>query len=263
LSNNFCDGSIEDTFTTAGTQAGASVSSDAYARYGCTGDNGKTSFLNQNRPNNSNFGQGWVRSASIDSKPLLRGTGGNQAAIGDSPVFITRTGEPIYWSSGTAMSRYNPNNYYASDEDHALTTASPTRANMIMVSGLIPSRINQAYGGLHNFPRFLETWKDKALYMNGAFLQLNFSTYATGAFDQDAWEPGATPVGREDIKYYSPPDRVWGYDVGLQYAPAGPVAKRFKQPEKTRSEFYNEPPANDPYIDQLKKCTAANTCGAS
>jgi hypothetical protein len=275
LSANFCDGSIEDTFMTGGVKNTASVSSDSYTRYGCTGDAGKTSFLNQNRPNSSNSGQGWVRSASIDSKPLLRGTGGNQVAIGDSPIFITRTGEPVYWSSGTAMSRYNSNSYYASSEKHTWTTPPDnTRVNMIMVSGLVPSRVNQPYGGLHNFPRFLENWKGKNLYMSGAFLQLNFSTYATGAFDQDAWEPGITPssgtgcadspsTSKEDICYYDAPNRIWGYDVGLQYAPAGPVAKRFKQPEKTRSEFYNEPPANDPYIDQLKKCTAANTCGAS
>lgn len=277
LSANFCDGSIEDTFTTAGSKNDASVGS-MYDRYGCTGDTGKTSFLNQNRPNansNSALGLGWVRTAAIDSNPPLRGTGGNQAAVGDSPIFITRSGEPVFWANQTDMGRYNSNNYYASSEKHTWTAApANTRVNMIMVSGLVPSRVNQPYGGLHNFPRFIENWKDKNLYMSGAFLQLNFSSYATGAFDQDAWEPGVAPssgtgcsdsstTSKEDICYYEAPNRIWGYDVGLQYAPAGPVAKRFKQPEKTRSEFYTEPPTSDPYIDQLKKCIAAGTCGAS
>lgn len=87
----------------------------------------------------------------------------------------------------------------------------------------------------------------------GAFIQLNFSTQATGPFDQDQWEVPNTAACRdvntafncaaqaaEWIRYYSPPNRRWGYDVGLQLAPAGPVASRFITPARQRSEYYRE-----------------------
>jgi len=126
----------------------------------------------------------------------------------------------------------------------------------------VPSRSGQSYGGLHNFPRFLENWSGRRLFLSGAFLQLNFSTYATAPFDQQNWQPGEAapttgPGPNEWIGYYSPPNRIWGYDVGLQYAPAGPVARRFKASLPARSEFYSEPAANDPYIKNL--CRSIST----
>jgi hypothetical protein len=116
---------------------------------------------------------------------------------------------------------------------------------------------------MHNFPRFLEAWGN--LWIQGAFIQLNFSTQATGPFDQDQWEVPATAAcrdvntafncaadGNERINYYGAPTRRWGYDVGLQLAPAGPVASRFITPARQRSEYYTELPADDPYILRLR-----------
>jgi hypothetical protein len=133
--------------------------------------------------------------------------------------------------------------------------ATPTRMNAIVVSGLSPSRPNQSYGGLHNFPRFLELWGSNQFYFSGSFLQLNFSNYATGPFEQEGWEPGQIATTNEPIPHYQPPQRLWGYDVALQFAPAGPIAARFVAPSSTRSEFYTEPPLSDPYINNL--CIAA------
>jgi hypothetical protein len=133
-----------------------------------------------------------------------------------------------------------------------IQAAANTFINATIVSGLVPSRPGQSYGGLHNFPRFLESWGGN-LNISGAFVQLNFSTSATAPFDHDSWEPGAAPnAGSEPINYYSPPARRWGYDVGLQYAPAGPVARRFITPSNTRSEFYRELPLDDPYVVNLR-----------
>jgi hypothetical protein len=61
----------------------------------------------------------------------------------------------------------------------------------------------------------------------------------------------------EPIPHYQPPTRVWGYDVALQFAPAGPIAARFVAPSATRSEFYTEPPVSDPYINKLCKAAQA------
>lgn len=117
-------------------------------------------------------------------------------------------------------------------------------------------RYNQSYGGLHNFPRFISEWvsssgTQQALNIAGAFFQLNYSNYATGPFDQDAFETNQDPSVNLSIPYYVPPKRLWGYDVGLQYAKAGPISQRFVSASALRSEFYSEPAASDPYMVNL------------
>ena len=125
-----------------------------------------------------------------------------------------------------------------------------------MISNIIPSRANQQNGALNNFPRFLEDWRDSAATVRfaGSFLQLGFSNYATAPFDQDRWEPtGATTASgtNEYVSFFRPPARLWGYDVGLQLAQASPAATRFTTPSSEKNEFYTEPPANDPYMNNL------------
>jgi hypothetical protein len=274
ISDNFCDGSIQDGILTAGTGNGATVTN---ASYGCGTGSVKTSYLNQNRPKNNPTAYPaetqlvrWVRTNLVDSNPIiLRDPGKKTIGEGSSPIFIARTGQPMKWTANDGYSDTydNGGDYYASNENRASNTAfSGTTQNMIMVSGIVTSRANQSYGGLHNFPRFIENWSGKNLYLSGAFLQLNFSSYGAGAFDQDAWEPGATPVsgsgcpGGEYICYYGAPNRIWGYDVGLQYAPAGPVAQRFKFSEAIRSEYYFEPSTSDPYVQKLATCARGTGC---
>ncbi|MEL7377463.1 MAG: hypothetical protein AAFN65_10920, partial [Bacteroidota bacterium] len=133
------------------------------------------------------------------------------------------------------------------------------KVNATIISGIVPSRKEQSFGGLHNFPRFLERWdvgdgedNKVPLFIQGAFLQLNFSTAGTAPFDADAWNPGDNPKKEERIGYYSPPSRRWGYDVGLQYSPAGPIAQRFVTIERPRSEHYRELPIEDPYVKNLR-----------
>jgi hypothetical protein len=151
---------------------------------------------------------------------------------------------------------------------------APVRVNALLISGIVPARAGQGYGGLHNFPRLLEHWsersnggvseKNRFLVISGGFFQLNFSSQATGPFDQDAWEPESSPTlgkdgpipggsgnARQSIFYYKPPQRVWGYDPALQYSPAGPIAQRFVRVDRPRSEYYRELPVSDPYIQNL------------
>ncbi len=251
LSDNFCDGSIQDSFTTAGV----STPTVGQPIYGCTGHGNHTSYLNQNRPSRAIIPDAtrWQRSNPADPT---------------SPIKVSRDGNPVLIRTGstTESIEYGAENsnqaYYTfttTDGKQRIVEAE-TRVNAIIISGLVPSQPNQSYGGLHNFPRFIGNWSDRRLYLSGSLLQLNFSNYATGPFDQDAWEPGSAPLPREDIRYYQPPTRVWGYDVGLQYAPAGPIAQRFVTSRAVRSEFYNEPPADDPYITNLCRALAAPNC---
>ncbi|MGI0490409.1 hormogonium polysaccharide biosynthesis protein HpsA [Alkalinema pantanalense CENA528] len=207
----------------------------------------------------------------------------NYLAIGgdpDTPIEISRIGEPLgiappkngsgsltekpsrpvpAFFNDSSVSGNDP--YSALANNARLSPAQATRLNSIVVSGIPPSRAGQSYGGLHNFPRFLENWGGVPLYFSGSFLQLSFSNYATAPFEAEAWELtnqgdlASADQSGEQIGYYSPPNRFWGYDVALQFAPAGPAASRFVSPSSTKNEFYSEPQVNDPYIRQL--CQAA------
>ena len=142
------------------------------------------------------------------------------------------------------------------------TIGASTNVNSIVVSGIVPSRPGQSYGGLQNFPRFIENWDSTILDYSGSFLQLSFSNYATAPWEMEAWEYNNAgtldpdlDMDNEQIQFYSPPTRSWGYDVALQLAAAGPAASRFVINTPSRNEFYSEPQINDPYIKTL--CRAA------
>lgn len=240
-----------------------------------TNSSNRTSFLNQGRP---------VSEPPYGSPDNKRWWMRDNPADRFSPIKVSRNGALLVYpnpgnraetpSTNNTLAGMKPRvaglysgNYYdmvrgdgAGNTDRhgrALIPARDTKVNSIVVSGLSPSQVNQSYGGLHNFPRFIETWSGRNLWFAGSLLQLSFSNYASTPFDQDAWEPGVAPTGSEIIPYYSPPNRLWGYDVGLQFAQAGPAASRFVTPGKVRNEFYSEPAANDPYMNKL--CTALKT----
>ncbi len=263
LSSNFCDGSIEDGLSNLRQ---TTLPNWLQNRYGCAQTN-RSSYFNQPRASTivandaTTRGVTWSRANVADSFPGAVRTAASAHSIdeGESPIFISRSGQPVHWndSAGTAV---NYSGTYVEAREigngKGTTDAIPSRMNMIMVSNLVASRRGQAYGGLHNFPRFNENWTGDDLFMSGAFLQLNFSSYGTAPFDQENWQvTSAAPTtgggANEWIAYYSPPNRRWGYDPALKYGKTSPVAARFQFSENTRSEFYNEPAANDPYIRNL------------
>ncbi|NJK27450.1 MAG: hypothetical protein HC925_01190, partial [Coleofasciculaceae cyanobacterium SM2_3_26] len=263
ISDNFCDGSIEDGFLTAGTPTTATVDATKYDKYGCLTPRAVTSYLNQNRATTLPT-DGWARENPYDPT---------------SPIKVNVSGRPFFCSNPVATdpnclntTGYNQASYmtFADQKQASRLDAKPTRVNAIIISGLVPSIANpsggkRSYGGLHNFPRFIERWNQPSplgtptpLYISGSLVQLNFSNYATGPFSQIGWEAGAFPTG-EQIKYYEPPNRRWGYDVGLQYAPASPVASRLTQVGNARSEYYEELSIDDRYICKLRNAAALTT----
>jgi hypothetical protein len=260
-----------------------------YGGAGCSGK-GKTSFQNEAGPL-SPATQGrpegdWMRENA--AMPIYSNPKKSWQDF-TTPIKISRTGDaylikrPDRVSATTQIDSlpnkqklmdYRPVRYeldarltYTSrdqESKYPLMPAKDTRVNSIVVGGIQPSRLYQGYGGLQNFPRFLENWGGgKKLFYNGSFIQLNFSNYATAGYEKEGSEPisvvdsggtiapGAVEDSKERIPYYGVPTRVWGYDVALQFMPAGPAAARFVTPSSTRSEFYTEPPRTDPYIRQL------------
>jgi hypothetical protein len=257
LSDNFVEGSIDRGLRNNTDDAN---SPERYSFRAINGPNQPT--------NNTGPSAGWVlEDGNIISNP---------ATNLPIPIKISRNGHPLYCNAGTPGSRCQPNqlqeysvgngnNYRdlafngSTDYRELINQATQTRVNATIISGIVPSRQFQTYGGFHNFPRFIERWQATNLFISGSFMQLNFSNYATGPFEQKAWEPGDAPQpdGDQDdpasIRYYWPPKRRWGYDVGLQYAPAGPAAQRLVSSSSSRSEFYQDLKADDPYICRLRR----------
>ncbi|PSN20094.1 hypothetical protein C7271_03880 [filamentous cyanobacterium CCP5] len=242
LSGNFKDGSVLDTFTKTSNNDNNN------------GGSGTSSYQNQNRPyfETAKTIANWVTQDKTANTPVWVDRNGvyRQTTADASPI-----GGGTDWNIAK-MTRFGNTNARRNN----LQTASATTANAMLISGLIPTRPVQANGGFHNFPRFNEWWQANTSYnsattdMNiaGAFLQLQFSTAATGQFDQDSWEPGSNPASDFYIDYYAAPTRNWGYDVGFQYLPAGPAAERFVSYGSPRSEYYRELPVDDPYMVLLR-----------
>jgi hypothetical protein len=235
--------------------------------------------MNQNRP--------IITGADLPANQVIHEQGSNTS----SPVWLDRNGtyyvDPRFPRTGTSFFRFHDvTNGYRLDPDDGgnqggcntttnlcwqsfarnntershqnpyrrqnVQTASDTFVNAVFVSGIVPKRPQQGYGGLHNYPRLLEYWSGQNLYIAGAFFQLNFATAATGPYEQDAWEEGQDPTASEPIGYYEAPNRRWGYDVGLLYVPPAPAARRFVFFGAPRSEYYREVPADDPYTLNLR-----------
>jgi hypothetical protein len=226
---------------------------------------GLVSYQNRNPFGNTNDNQKRILGLN---EVLREGRSGVTA-----PVYFDRNGV-IYNNSGNPRSRLvqddsnSTANYYywgfaniaelgqssltSFRNDSMSIVSGETTVNSLIISGVVPPRLDQQAGGLANFPRFDEYWLGTNLNIAGGFFQLFFSTSATAPFDQDAWEFDQVSDGNRFINYYTPPNRVWGYDVALQYSPQSPIASRFTSVGDPRSEFYRELPVDDPYIKMLR-----------
>ena len=255
LSGRFRDGNIQDGFV-INRQRSRRTGEPSYGGNSARG-NGISSYMNQNR----------VKCGDDTNCTMPAKSAWKHAKSGDetTPIVIDRNGQIIQQSistlfpNGVPFARENllqfvdKRDRWNDKRGADVELPSQTVVNAVFISGIVPSQIGQSYGGLHNFPRLSEWWQSINLSISGGFFQLSFSTSATAPFDADAWEPGATPTTESDrISYYGAADRSWGYDVGLQYAPAGPIARRFVSIGQPRSEFYRELPVEDPYVVNLR-----------
>ncbi|MDV3352882.1 hormogonium polysaccharide biosynthesis protein HpsA [Leptothoe sp. LEGE 181152] len=264
LSSEFRDGYVEDAYIYE-TDGSTNTIGDESAQ---------SSYLNSDRPLREDDAtwepSHWQREDLADeqgdsdvSLPIRFNRNGIAAkAQTEGDLSSAYTEFPTTFNGGRA------NHIQFSDEaerqENLIPAADNTRVNALLVSGIVPLRAGQNYGGLHNFPRLLEYWPGKNLFISGGFFQLNFSTQATAPFDQDSWEPGTTPIstGGNNVYngFYGAATRIWGYDVGFQYTSVAPIARRFVALGRPRSEFYRELPLQDEYIANL--CTAEDSTGA-
>ncbi len=209
------------------------------------------------------------------------------------------------WTMRANRTTLNPNNLGDG-------TISPVEVNVYFVAGNSPSRSGVEFttsitarfpgfgvarnstanksaevtGGLPNFVRLLENWRNVPLRIAGGFIQNTRSTVATGPFSQTApyattnssalnyasdmqtlwinrfddnradqrlssFRPYPATVTSESIPYYSPPLRLFGFDVGLLTQTADLFSSRFSTPINTPDEFFRETDAEDKYVKQL------------
>ena len=95
-----------------------------------------------------------------------------------------------------------------SNKDLGERVALPTEVSAAILTGLVPSgkNGNKSYsGGVENFPRFLEYWKDIDFVMRGSIVAMFESEVATA------------PWGKGDV--YKPPVRKWGYHSNYDRTP--------------------------------------------
>ncbi|ASC70331.1 uncharacterized protein XM38_012690 [Halomicronema hongdechloris C2206] len=280
LSDNFQDGAVDDTFleiTPANYGAGESSYQNQNRPYFETDPSDPGSIFNRERWVQEGE---WLYEEDVDPNT-------NDPDDPAAPVWIDRNGgyyinrydddspptaDP--WPNFELDNKdpFGVGNFiefgFDSDDEKRhkrnLIRAGETFVNSLFISGIIPSQGGQNNGGFHNFPRFLELWNTGTtksdetfnnaidLFIAGSFFQFDFSTGSTGLFDQDAWErTQSADINENNIYFYSPPGRRWGFDVGLLYQPPAPAARRFVTIESPRSEYYRELPANDPYIENL------------
>ena len=249
LSGGFKDGAVEDTFIQA--RPGGTATSN-------------TSYMNQSRPTDSQrvvredgtFYKASSFSKTTSGSPVWIGRNGNALVSSDtsSDTGICTTDKPCASlgsaATWTTLSSSNTDRYSNVPQ---VDSGSTVRVNATFIGGLVPSRPNQGYGGLQNFPRLIEHWQGRNLVISGSFLQLNFSTASTAPFEQDAWEPGTDPSSSdENLGYFFAPTRRWGYDPGLLYYPPAAAARRFVSVGSARSEYFRDLPIDDPYINLLR-----------
>ena len=273
LSNNFRDGWIEDAFIyPVGTGVGVPSVNSSYVNYNRSDED--TALADAAAIRNQQ--ERWLREDNDRTAQCDTAAGGNC----ELPIRFDRKGIPQKWRNNTlgSCAANDFHNYpecfpddfidvLASVDDikeerqkNQVTPPDNVRVNALLVAGIVPMRQNQTYGGIQNFPRLLEYWFEKNLIISGGFFQLNFSTQATAPQDQDAWEPGATPVANVNQNpFYNPAKRIWGYDVAFQYTSVAPIAQRFVSIGRPRSEFYRELPLDDAYIQNL--CSATDGAG--
>ena len=129
----------------------------------------------------------------------------------------------IYGDSITILSNDWDDDYSIDQYDNGTwskPSADPVEISAAIVTGLIPSDAadnGASSGGLHNFPRFIENWSGKDLYIRGSFVALYESE-----IDTSVWK----------IDYYRPPNRKWGFHEFFAsgiYPPGSPILRTYRR----------------------------------
>ena len=203
------------------------------------------------------------------------------SGTGQWTIRPTKTEVNVYIVGGNSPSR-NGVGYTTSSTIY--TSSSPSLGVTIdkdlLASG--GTGTGETGGGLANFVRFLENWDDVPIKIAGGFIQNTKSRFATAPWASTAplssgvsdtrtlfmnpVQPSIrTTNGRimsgynlqymsitaNQIPYYAPPIRLWGYDVGLLTQQPDRFAERFASPIAGVNEFFREVSGDDLWVETL------------
>jgi hypothetical protein len=211
-----------------------------------------------------------VTEGGINGTP--QGTGASSVRSGQWTIRPVKTEVNVYFVAGNSPARNGITYRASSTLLGSSSTATGTAAE---------TNIGEASGGLANFVRFLENWEDVNVKMSGGFIQNTKSRFATAPFVPTTLiggisdtttiflnpaHPGTgTTNGRisggyniqylsatgSRIPYFSAPNRLWGYDVGLLTQQPDRFAERFAVPIPGANEFFREISADDKWVEGL------------
>ncbi|MBD2308763.1 hypothetical protein H6G17_25160 [Chroococcidiopsis sp. FACHB-1243] len=177
-------------------------------------------------------------------------------------------------SPSETLDRGNPDRYAT---NWLQTAAEDTTFNAVFMAGNSPSRPQEDSAGLPNFVRLLENWENRIVKIDGNFIQMRRSAYATAPFmpirrdtatelatatDNLSWFDYAInkyPTGgaNNDLPtgtppYYSEPERHWQFDVALLSQSSDLFAQEFTTPSTSQpSELLREVSRDDPWVQTL------------
>jgi hypothetical protein len=122
------------------------------------------------------------------------------------------------------------------------TAKNDTTFNLIIAAGDNPAKPTVdnggLNGGLNNLVRVIENWTSRKIKLNGAFMQVKKSAYATGT------NPPQT--------LNNPPTRQWSYDVGLLFqSPDLFASKLAVTPPEPPDEYLREVSRGDKWLQTL------------
>jgi hypothetical protein len=193
------------------------------------------------------------------------------ASAGQWTIRPARTEVNVYFVAGSTPSRRGMSYTVSS----TIPTAAGVTAGTPLPTAAFPT--GETGGGLANFVRFLENWQGVPVKIAGGFIQNTKSRFATAPFAAT----GPIVNGTSDIKtvfmnpalpastglsgyrlvyqsatgnqlpYYFPPLRLWGYDVGLLTQQPDRFAERFAVPIAGSNEFFREISGDDPWVEAL------------
>jgi hypothetical protein len=111
-----------------------------------------------------------------------------------------------------------------------------TTFNLIIAAGDNPAKPTVDNGGLNNLVRVIENWSGRKIKLNGAFMQVKKSAYATET------NPPETPNN----------PRQWSYDVGLLFqSPDLFASKLAVTPPEPPDEYLREVSRGDTWLQTL------------
>ncbi len=200
---------------------------------------------------------------------------------------------PFQTPTDTATLQEGQNGDFVINNGNWFQRATATETNLVFAQGDTPSRppttsnTGELGGGLENFIRFLENWKDRDLTARGSFIQFKRSSYATAP-----WQGLIANFNNDDLGYstsgaifgypqgyrvnsnnfsgqnrgrspfYITPNRAWGFDVALLTQLPDLFSQRFTAPAlNDPNEFYREVSRDDDWVKTLLCAAQVNTTG--